>query len=79
MAKKQRQNYEYIMELAEWFSKASQVKIQQCRLFLQVILLYEVCTPDGDKVDLEYYEGKKLRASRLHWTEQGNPDCVAWA
>ena len=51
VVKKQRKNDEYLMILAESLSKSNQIKIQQCRLYLQVILLSDVCTSEGNKIE----------------------------
>ena len=67
------------MQISEYFPNQSQVRIQKCRLYLQVVLLSDVCTADGGKVEEEYYHGRKKRESKIHWPEQGKPDDNSWA
>ena len=44
-----------------------------------MVLLSDVCTADGGKVEEEYYNGTKKREIKLHWPEQVKPDDISWA
>ena len=76
--RKQRKNDKFIMTLAENLSKSTQLKIQQCRLYLNVALLSDICTSEGDKLEEGYLSGRKVRESKLHWPVQSYPGAAAW-
>ena len=65
------------MVLSDCLTKSIQERIQKFRLYLQVILLSDICTPNGEKLDADYYKGKKRRMSKLYWTEQARPNETA--
>lgn len=61
--------------------KSSDLKLlNQCRLYLQVLSLTDICSADGANIVTPICNGLKLvdRRSTLHWPEQERPSKVAW-
>ena len=52
--------------------------IQQCRLWLQVVTLADICDPVGTKIE-KWAFGERGRNSNLHWIRQGDPSPAAWS
>jgi hypothetical protein len=63
------------------FSPQQLKHINNCRLFLQVILLSDIATADGQQILSTIRRGHKPidRVSELHWPRQENPPELAWA
>ena len=74
----QRENNKFLIERATTMSKTAQDLIQQCRLFLRVQNLSDICNAAGTWVEKEYLVGKRYRGSSIDWPKQGHPALRAW-
>ena len=66
----QRKNDRNLMEDLDSFSETQRIQIQQCRLYLCVQTLSDVCNAAGDRMIKEFYDGKRYRDSTLQWPNQ---------
>lgn len=67
-----------IMDQVDNLSSSDQDKVQECRLFLNVQCLSDICNAEGTTVIPQYLEGVRVRASKLRWPEQGRPHKRSW-
>jgi hypothetical protein len=65
-----------IMEdIQNFFDSATCIKINRCRLYYQVITLYDLLTYDGTQIHPEYTSGNRpsSRVSVIHWVNFNKP------
>ena len=62
----QRSNDVFLMNYTNNLSTLDQKRIQQCRLYLRVATLADVCTIGGDRVERRVMEGKPKMESKLN-------------
>ena len=78
----QRKNDRYIMkEMVQLnLPKKSLIKINSCRMYLQVFHLSDMIEPDGKRFRIKYIIGKKILQpkSSYMWQNQSNPSPSAW-
>ena len=51
--------------------------VQQCRLWLQVATLPDICIAEGDCIE-DWAFNKQGRPSKIKWPQQGKPSQIAW-
>ena len=73
----QRKGDFFLMERVGHLSKSAQTKIQQYRLYLQVSLLSDVYTVQGNKLELTAFSGNHRKIS-LNWPTQHRPSQATW-
>jgi hypothetical protein len=62
-------------DVTKFYDKESCIKLNRCRLYLQVITLYDLITYDGLKIHPEYISGQRptSRKSTIHWVDFHKP------
>jgi hypothetical protein len=62
-------------DVTKFYDKESCIKLNRCRLYLQVITLYDLITYDGSKIHPEYISGQRptSRKSTMHWVDFHKP------
>jgi hypothetical protein len=56
-------------------------KFNQCRIFLKVLRLSDICNGEGTEIGLEYLSGQPkspYQSSTLQWPRQQNPPATTW-
>ena len=78
----QRTNDFFLMDniFESHFSQKEIIKINHCRLYLQVLMLSDIATGDGCRVDPNMYNGDitTSRRSNLKWPRQKKPPPSSW-
>ena len=78
----QRKNDKFIMEeiMKKGYSKKKLIRLNKCRLYLQVITLADISNGDGDKIAKNFLDGKRdpSRRSRFKRIDQKRPTYNAW-
>ena len=74
----QRNNDCFIMEAINNRSLTECELIQQCRKYLNVCLLSDICNAKGESLERQYYKGTALRSSNIQWLFQHEPSPKAW-
>ncbi len=66
--------------ISQRYTKAELLLLNQCRLYLQVLSLTDICSADGREIAVPIYEGQKLsdKRSQSTWPEQQRPGKEAW-
>jgi hypothetical protein len=71
-----------IMEylVSQKFSPKQLIRLNRCRLYLQLLSLSDMVSADGKQIISSVLEGRQLvdRRSSLEWPEQGNPSRADW-
>jgi hypothetical protein len=78
----QRANDQFLMTefIANEFKNNRLVRLNRCRLFLQVYTLADICSGNGRRLCKEFFDGRNPMpgSSRLSWPNQGNPPPADW-
>ena len=80
--KPQRDGDKFIMEemMKKGYDKQKLLRLNKCRIYLQVVTLADITNGDGSKISHNYLNGRKdpSRRSKFEWTKQVRPNCNAW-
>ncbi|MGH7954667.1 MAG: hypothetical protein ACREOZ_01775, partial [Gloeomargaritales cyanobacterium] len=71
----------YLMDIFRYmFTPASLKKINQCRLYLQVVTIADIASADGLSIEMAARQGSRnqYRVSKYTWPNQQQPSRAAW-